>query len=82
MKAFKIIIVIGLLNVIHGAIHIFQFIQSVLLTYYSFNHNGSGWISKIMENPWMGLVWGFLGMLTIYIGYKDYKHHKKENYEK
>jgi hypothetical protein len=80
MKTFKIIIIVGLLNVIHGAIHIFQFIQSVLLTYYSLSHKGGDWISKLMESPWMGLVWGSLGILTLYIGYNDYKHHKKENH--
>jgi hypothetical protein len=58
MKTFKLIILVGILNVVHGAIHIFQFIQSVLLTYYSVSHKESGWIHKIMENPWMGLVWG------------------------
>ena len=76
MKRFKIIIAVGVLNVIHGGIHIFQFLQSMLLTYYSINQTKSEWLEAIMESPWMGLVWGLLGILTLYIGYNDYKHHK------
>lgn len=77
MKRFKIIIAVGLLNLIHGGIHILQFIQSVLLTYYSFgSENEHNWVHELMENPFMGLLWGALGALTIYIGYKDYLHHK------
>lgn len=77
MKSFKIIIAVGVLNIIHGGIHIFQFIQSMLLTYYSFSDTKSVWIEKVMESPWMGLLWGALGFFTLYIGYNDYKHHKK-----
>jgi hypothetical protein len=80
MKTFKIIIFVGLLNVIHGAIHIFQFVQSMILTYYSISHKEGGWIEKLMESPWMALVWGSLGIITLYIGYNDYKHHKAENH--
>ena len=77
MKSYKFIIAVGLLNVIHGGVHVFQFIQSFLLSYYSIYHKDGGWIHKLMENPWMGLVWGLLGIFTLYIGYNDYKHHKK-----
>lgn len=81
MKSYKVIIFVGILNVLHGAIHIFQFVQSALLTYYSMNHKGDSWIGKLMENPWMALVWGLLGIITLYIGYNDYKHHKAEENE-
>lgn len=77
MKSFKILIAVGIINLIHGSIHIFQFIQSVLLTYNSLNHK-SNWINKVMENPWMGIVWGLIGVITIIIGINDYKHHKNE----
>ncbi len=76
MKRFRIIIAVGVLNLIHGGIHIFQFIQSFLLTYYSFNHKDGEWLEKLMESPWMGLLWGLLGVITLVIGYNDYKHHK------
>jgi len=79
MKRFKIIIAVGVLNVIHGAVHIFQFIQSLFLTYYSFQHDEDNWVHKVMENPIMGLLWGFLGFVTLYIGWKDYKHHKEHH---
>lgn len=76
MKKFKILITVGVLNVIHGGIHIFQFIQSMLLTYFSFTHQDNSTLEMIMESPWMGLLWGALGILTLYIGWNDYKHHK------
>jgi len=76
MKSYKLIIAVGAMNVIHGGVHIFQFIQSFLLSYYSLSHKDGEWVHKIMENPWMGLVWGILGILTLYIGFRDYKHHK------
>jgi hypothetical protein len=82
MKNFKILIAVGVMNIIHGSIHIFQFIQSMLLTYYSVSNKESGaWIHKLMESPWMGLVWGFIGFITLYIGYQDYEHHKIENHK-
>jgi hypothetical protein len=76
MKSFKIIIAVGVLNLIHGGIHIFQFLQSVLLTYYSLNHTENETMEKIMESPWMALLWGALGIMTLWIGIRDYKHHK------
>lgn len=76
MKRFKILIAVGVLNLIHGGFHILQFLQSILLTYYTLRHEDESWIHKIMESPIMGLFWGLLGALTLYIGYKDYKHHK------
>jgi hypothetical protein len=77
MKRFKVLITVGIFNTIHGGIHIFQFFQSLLLSYYSISHTEGSWLEKVMESPWMGLVWGLLGIITLYIGWNDYKRHKK-----
>jgi len=40
------------------------------------NHDGT-FIQNLMENPIFALVMGVVGILTLIIGIKDYKHHKK-----
>jgi ABC-type long-subunit fatty acid transport system fused permease/ATPase subunit len=69
----------GILNLLHGLMHIFQFLQSMLLLSASVHesHDHSSWIDEVMHNPWMALVWAIIGVLTLYIGIKDYKHHRK-----
>jgi hypothetical protein len=73
----KTLIFIGSVNIIHGLIHLIQFLQSALLFSYSLNGNQENWIHELMENPYMGLVWAILGIVTVVIGYRDYKHHTK-----
>jgi len=77
MNKYKTIILLGVLNVIHGGIHIFQFLQSMALAYY-YNIEGRehNWLHGILEHPVTGFVMGFVGFLTLGIGYRDYKHHK------
>jgi hypothetical protein len=76
MKSFKFVIAFGFFNLLHGGIHILQSVQSFLLTYFSLSGKNIEWIDRVMESPWMGLFWGLLGIATIWIGYRDYKHHK------
>jgi hypothetical protein len=65
MKSFKVIIAVGALNVIHGGFHIFQFLQSVILAYYSLNHKENETMEKIAksmikqpkEKYMQGLLW-------------------------
>lgn len=64
----------GVLNLLHAGTHIIQFIQSLFLISYSEGHAHShDW----MHNPWMSLVWALVGLSTLILGIKDYKHHKK-----
>ena len=72
MKKIIMIIILGLINTLHGLLHIIQFIQSMFLA--------SGYndrIEKIMENPFFSIAMGLIGLLTLVIGIKDYVHHKK-----
>jgi hypothetical protein len=77
MKKHIVLISIGFINVIHASIHGLQFIQSMILFSYSVNGEKT-WIHKILDNPFTGLLWGVLGLITIFIGYKDFKHHKNK----
>lgn len=79
IKKTAILISVGVLNLIHGLVHLFQFLQSVLLASYSFEGNHESWLHHLIENPYTGIIWALIGLSTMYIGYKDYKHHKEEN---
>ena len=74
-KRSSILIGSGILNLVHAGTHIVQFIQSIFLISYSSGHDHShdSWI----HNPLMSLVWGLVGLTTLIIGIKDYRHHKK-----
>lgn len=64
----------GILNLVHAGTHILQFIQSVFLISYSKSHDHEiDW----MHSPWMSLIWGTVGVLTLAIGIKDYIHHRE-----
>jgi len=84
MKKSLILISVGVLNFLHGMFHIIQFIQSMLLVAYSTEHvhnDHESWIDKIMHSPIFAIVWAVIGILTLIIGIKDYRHHKKCNHE-
>jgi hypothetical protein len=69
----KLLIGSGILNAVHGSTHVIQLIQSLFMIGHSQGCGGDGW----MHSPWMGLVWGIVGLGTLCIGIYDYYHHKK-----
>lgn len=80
MKKHILLISIGLMNVLHGSFHIVQFIQSMFFVAYAthdHHHHDEGIIEKIMHNPIFALLMGIIGIVTLVIGIKDYRHHKK-----
>jgi len=79
MKKHIVLISVGVLNVLHGSFHIVQFIQSMFfVAYASHDHaHGEGFIEQVMHNPIFALIMGIVGILTLVIGIKDYRHHKK-----
>jgi hypothetical protein len=81
MKRSLILISVGVLNFLHGMFHIIQFIQSMILVAYSVEntHNHDSWFDKVMHSPVFAIIWAFVGILTLIIGIKDYRHHKKCN---
>ena len=77
MKKIFIIIFIGFLNTIHGLLHIIQFIQSMILLKYSTVKEEHSFVEEMIHNPIFSLIMGFIGIITLIIGLKDYLHHKK-----
>lgn len=81
MNKSLILIYVGILNLLHGIFHLIQFIQSIILVVYSTgeHHEHETLIDKIMHNPIFAIFWAFIGIFTLVIGIKDYRHHKKCN---
>jgi len=79
MKKHVVLISVGVLNVLHGSFHIIQFIQSMFFVAYATHEHthDEGFIERIMHNPIFALLMGIIGILTLVIGIRDYKHHKK-----
>ena len=68
-----IFIGLGLANVIHAILHFIQFIQSIL--WISSSHNEK--IEEILHSPIFSLIWLVVGIISLWIGIKDFRHHKK-----
>lgn len=82
MKKHVVLISVGILNLFHGLTHIIQFIQSMFFVAYATHdhehyEHGVGFIDSVMHNPIFALIMGIIGILTLVIGIKDYRHHKK-----
>lgn len=70
MKKTFLLISVGVLNTLHGVLHLIQFIQSILLF-------GIGNAHELLENPFFSLLMGVIGILSLVIGVKDFIHHRK-----
>jgi len=76
------LISVGILNLLHGLTHIVQFIQSLFLITYSIEkHEHQSLIDKIMHSPILALIWAIIGIISLIIGIRDYRHHKNCNHE-
>lgn len=73
MKKYWVLITLGSVNLIHGILHIFQFFQSVLLI--GSIHNEK--LESFLHNPILSIIWAIIGLVTLFIGIKDFRHHKK-----
>ena len=61
---------LGGMNVIHAALHLIQFLQSILLI------SGKWDVHHLLHNPFITLMWGVIGAISLYVGIKDFKHHE------
>lgn len=78
MKKLGSLFILAILNVFHALIHLIQMAQSLFLASYSLDEcKEDNWFHKMMESPWMSLIWLIVGILTIYLGIRDFKHHIK-----
>jgi hypothetical protein len=76
MKRSTILIGLGSLNLVHGILHILQFIQSILLVSSSLGEEHTG-LDAVLHSPILSIIWAVIGFITLYIGIKDFRHHKK-----
>jgi hypothetical protein len=72
MRKYWILIGAGGLNLLHGLLHIFQFIQSIFLIGHSHNET----MEQLLHSPILSFIWAVVGLATLIIGIKDFKHHK------
>lgn len=70
------IILLGVINIIHASFHVIQVVQSVFIATYSLTNNKNNWAFKFMESPVVGFISLAIGIFTVIIGIRDYKHHK------
>lgn len=60
---------LGIVNLLHGGLHLYQFVMSML------------WVSTLSHIETVGsmigsLVIGLFGVISLWIGISDYIHHK------
>lgn len=78
MKKYFILIFLGFINVLHAGLHLIQAFQSFILIKSSLNHeHDDNWIDKILHNPIFAVVWGIIGIFTLWIGIRDFIYHNK-----
>lgn len=77
MKKSLLLIGLGFINLLHASLHIVQVIQSLLLLNTTFNHDEHNWINEITHNPIFAIVWSLIAIITLWMGIKDFIHHKK-----
>ncbi|MDR7131319.1 hypothetical protein J2X69_003680 [Algoriphagus sp. 4150] len=74
------LISVGLLNLVHGTLHVIQFLQSIMLIAYSTekpDHSSNSMLDNMLHHPMLAFLWAIIGLLTFIIGVKDFLHHRK-----
>lgn len=64
---------LGVINIVHALLHFFQFIQSLL--WVSSSHNEK--LDTILHSPIFSVVWLIIGIISLWVGVRDFHHHKK-----
>ncbi len=75
MKKSLILIGLGILNITHAGLHILQFVQSFILLKASLTEEDHE-LDNITHNPYLAIVWCITGLFTLYMGVKDFQHHR------
>lgn len=79
-KSSVVLISVGLLNFVHGMLHVIQFLQSMVLIAYSTertDHHSENILDSMLHHPMLAFLWAIIGLLTFIIGIKDFRHHRK-----
>jgi hypothetical protein len=70
MRKSTLLIGLGTINLLHALTHLIQFLQSLLLV-----SGSTDWAHDIFESPIFGFIWAIVGLFTLWVGIKDFKHH-------
>jgi hypothetical protein len=81
IKKSIVLIGLGLINLLHGGLHIIQFIQSMILVKAAsfgpkIEHTDTNLIDSMLHSPYFAVLWAIVGVFTLWIGIKDFIHHK------
>lgn len=84
LKKSMVLIGLGVVNLLHAGMHILQFIQSILLikasTGHHHHHHHGGILETMLHSPYFAILWGMVGLFTLWIGIRDFIHHRKCNH--
>jgi hypothetical protein len=85
LKKSMVLIGLGLINLLHAGLHILQFIQSMILVRAAsfgpkIKNVDKSLIDVILHNPYFAILWAIVGLFTLFIGIKDFIHHRKCNH--
>ena len=75
-----IFIGLGVMNLFHAGLHVIQFFQSFLIlnmVSHNHNHHSENIFTTIIYSPIFSGFWVLIGLITLWIGVKDFIHHKK-----
>lgn len=71
-----ILIGVGLVNLLHAILHILQFVQSFLIVKESLKSEEHQGISYILHSPVFIVIWTIVGIVTLWMGVRDFIHHR------
>lgn len=80
LKKSLLLIGVGVMNFLHAILHILQFLQSIVLVNAAtehHHHHDEGILETMLHSPYFAILWGLIGIFTLWIGIKDFIHHKK-----
>lgn len=85
LKKSALLIGLGVINLLHASLHILQFIQSMLLVQAAtfgkkIEHEDTNTIDSMLHSPFLAILWALVGLFTLWVGIKDFIHHRKCNH--
>lgn len=80
LKKSMVLIGLGVINLLHAGLHILQFIQSIILVRASMETHHHGLFDTMLHSPYFAILWAIVGLFTLWIGIKDFIHHRKCNH--
>lgn len=67
----KRVIILGIINAFHPILHLIQSIQSGLMLFDNKHEHDD--IFEWFHNPFMNVLWGVIGIYTLFLFFKSFK---------